>query len=201
MAASAVAAGRAETGSARKRCRMPGKSRRASTRADLVGSEHVGGDEAAEGEAEPLLLVGDDRGMRDRDAERMAEQRGDREPIGDAAYKTCFCGGLEQVGGGRGGQGIATQSEDGHQNEEGGCEGPMAPQRAPCLGVGVRGDHARRRLPWRSASRWRLVIRGMRQFLLRWSTGGAQSRTNVGTTRGKMHSDGACAMRWRSKGG
>ena len=149
---------------------------------DLVGSEDVGGDEAAEGGAKALLLVWDDRGMGNRDAEGMAEQRGDREPVGDAADKTGLRGGLEEVGGGRGRQRIAAQGEGGHQHEKCGGEGPMAAQRAPGFGVGVRGDHARRRLPWRSASRGRLAARGMRQFGLRWSAGGVRPRGRAGTT-------------------
>ena len=57
IAASAVAAGRAEAGSARKRCRMPGRSSRQSTPATSALGEHVGGDEAAERGAETLLLA------------------------------------------------------------------------------------------------------------------------------------------------
>ena len=85
---------------------------------DLVGGEHVGGDEAAEGGAETLLLVGDDGGVRDRDAERVAEQRGDREPVGDAADEARLGGGLQQVGGSGGGEGVAAQREGGHQDQQ-----------------------------------------------------------------------------------
>ena len=112
---------------------------------DLVGGEHVGGDEAAEGGAEALLLVWDDGGVGDRDAERVAEQRGDREPVGDAADEAGLGGGLEQVGGGGGGEGVAAQCERGHQHEKPGGEGAVAAQRAAGFGVGVRGLGWRRR--------------------------------------------------------
>ena len=35
--------------------------------------------------ADPVLVAGNDRGVRDRQAKRMAEQRGDREPVGQSA--------------------------------------------------------------------------------------------------------------------
>ena len=46
--------------------------------------DHVVGDEAAQRATKTLLLVRDDRGVRDRDAERVAKQRGNGEPVGDA---------------------------------------------------------------------------------------------------------------------
>ena len=42
-------------------------------------------EEIGERLADPVLVARDDRGVRDRQAERMAEQRGDREPVGEAA--------------------------------------------------------------------------------------------------------------------
>ena len=42
-------------------------------------------EEAGERLADPVLVARDDRGVRDRQAERMAEQGGDREPVGEAA--------------------------------------------------------------------------------------------------------------------
>ena len=41
-------------------------------------------DEVAERAPDPVLAVGDDGGVGDRDVERMAEQRRDREPVGEA---------------------------------------------------------------------------------------------------------------------
>ena len=129
---------------------------------DLIGGEHMGGDEAAERGAETFLLLRDDGGVRDRDAEWVAEQRGDREPVGDAAHEARFRGRLEQVGGGGGRKGIGAQGEGGHQNEEGRGEGSMTTQRAPGFGVLVRGDHAVRS----SLRRWVSRGRGMRRFAL-----------------------------------
>ena len=77
---------------------MPARSSRASVRRDLGLGEDVVGDEAAERPAEPRLLRRDDGGVRDRQAERMAEQRGDREPVGDAADEPGLGRGLQQVG-------------------------------------------------------------------------------------------------------
>ena len=52
---------------------------------DVGLGEHVVGDEAAQRAAQPVLLRRQDRGVRDRQAERMAEQSGDREPVRDPA--------------------------------------------------------------------------------------------------------------------
>ena len=42
-------------------------------------------EEVGERLADAVLVARDDRGVRDRQAERMAEERGDREPVGKAA--------------------------------------------------------------------------------------------------------------------
>ena len=55
--------------------------------------EEVGLDELAERAADLVLAVGDDRGVRDRDAERMPEQRRHREPVGERADHAAFGGG------------------------------------------------------------------------------------------------------------
>ena len=47
--------------------------------------QEVALDELAEAAADLVLAVGDDRGVRDRQAERVAEQGGDREPVGERA--------------------------------------------------------------------------------------------------------------------
>ena len=56
-----------------------------------LAPEHLGGeevvlDEVAEASPDPVLPLGDDGGVGDRDVERMAEQRRDGEPVGDAAH-------------------------------------------------------------------------------------------------------------------
>jgi hypothetical protein len=52
--------------------------------------EEIIGDEAAERRPDALLIVGNDRGVRDRDAERVAKQGDDREPIGTSADHAGF---------------------------------------------------------------------------------------------------------------
>jgi hypothetical protein len=64
----------------------------------LPGGGHVVGDEAAQRAPEAGFLRRDDRGVRDGDAERMAEQRGDGEPVGEAADDAGLRGGAQQVG-------------------------------------------------------------------------------------------------------
>ena len=49
------------------------------------GSEEVLAQEGGEAVADPVLVARDDRGVRDGQAERVAEQRGHREPVGQPA--------------------------------------------------------------------------------------------------------------------
>ena len=147
MAASARRGGARRGGVGEEAVQDAGQVEAGQHAGDLVAGEHVGGDEAAERGAETLLLVRDDGGVGDRDAERVAEQRGDREPVGDAADEAGLGGGLQQVGGGGGGQGVAAERERGHQDEQRGGEGAVAAQRAAGFGVGVRRDHGGLRLP------------------------------------------------------
>ena len=51
----------------------------------LLGAEEVRADEGREVLADPVLVARDDRRVRDRQSERMAEQRHHREPVGDRA--------------------------------------------------------------------------------------------------------------------
>src|SRR3546814_2475987 len=63
----------------------PRDAGRAQPVGDQPGLQEVALDEAAETDADALLVARDDRGMRDRQAERPAEQGGDREPVGPTA--------------------------------------------------------------------------------------------------------------------
>ena len=63
---------------------QPGDIQPSEQAADLLAGDHVAGEEAAKRLAEPRLFVGDDGGVGDRQAQRMAEQGGDREPVRDA---------------------------------------------------------------------------------------------------------------------
>ena len=49
--------------------------------------------------ADAILVARDDRGVRDRQAERMAEQRGDREPVREATDHRRFGKGADEPGG------------------------------------------------------------------------------------------------------
>ena len=98
MPASATAAGCAAAGSARNRCRMPGRSSRASTLDTSCAGENVVGDETAQAPG-PAARAGSGMmavcgiGM----PKRMPKQRGHREPIGDAADEPGLRGGLQQA--------------------------------------------------------------------------------------------------------
>ena len=61
---------------------------------DGVGGEEAGLDELAERLAELLLALGDDRGVGDRQPERVAEQRHHGEPVGQPADHRGLGGGL-----------------------------------------------------------------------------------------------------------
>ena len=61
---------------------------------DRVGGEEAGLDELAERLAELLLALGDDRGVGDRQAERVAEEGDHGEPVGQAADHRRLGGGL-----------------------------------------------------------------------------------------------------------
>ena len=52
---------------------------------DHRGDQEILLEEAGERLADAVLVARDDRGVRDRQAERMAEQGGHREPVGEAA--------------------------------------------------------------------------------------------------------------------
>ena len=100
------------------------------------------GDEAAKRTSEPLLLSGNDRGMRDRQAERMTEQRGDREPVRDATDEASLGGRGQQVGAPTGRDcEQADQDQRRHQHEQRGGEGLVAPQYAAQLGFGIGDVH------------------------------------------------------------
>ena len=62
-----------------------GPARVAEPLADDLGGEEVLADEASQPFADLVLLARDDRGVRDRQPQRVPEQRGHREPVGEAA--------------------------------------------------------------------------------------------------------------------
>ena len=70
---------------ARKRPTAPATSSARIRRATTEGVRKLSRRKCGERVADPVLVARDDRGVRDRQAERVAEQRGDREPVGEAA--------------------------------------------------------------------------------------------------------------------
>ena len=93
------------------------------------GSKEIVGDETAERLADPLLVVRDDRRMRNRQAERMAEQSDDREPVGAGADHAGF-GKSPQIGQPRPFDldDVGRDEDRGHQRQQSGCEKPHPPQ-------------------------------------------------------------------------
>src|SRR5262245_733521 len=73
------------SGSLIHRTSQPTMSTLASCSSATFGWKKVVGDEAAQRDADSILIVGHDSGMRDGQSERTAEQSHDREPIGASA--------------------------------------------------------------------------------------------------------------------
>jgi hypothetical protein len=67
-----------------------GDRRRLELRAHDVAAQELGLDELTEILADLVLAVRDDRGVRDRDAERMPEQRRHGEPVGERPDHAAF---------------------------------------------------------------------------------------------------------------
>ena len=97
MPASASASGRVAVGSVRNRRRIAGESRLPRNLRISASVNTWLATKPPERVAEPRLLRRQDRGMRDRQAERVAEQRGDGEPVGHAADEPGFGGIPQQV--------------------------------------------------------------------------------------------------------
>ena len=64
---------------------------------DHRGDQEIVLEEVGERVADPVLVARDDRGVRDRQAERVAEQGGDREPVGEAADHRRLGEGLDEA--------------------------------------------------------------------------------------------------------
>ena len=126
---------------------------------DFPLGKDMGGDEPAKRPAQSGLLIGQDGGMRDRQPERMAKQRGDREPVGDAANKPRSGGGPQQLGINPRGHGIGRQGQPSHQAQQRGRDAAMETQRAP--GGIIRGsvDH-RKIIGGRARPRTPLLSKG-----------------------------------------
>jgi hypothetical protein len=72
----------------------------------------------------------------------MAEQRGDREPVGQAADEPGLRGSLQQIRPPALRQGEASQRQCAHQHQQAGSEGTVPHKGAPSLGVRIGLGHA-----------------------------------------------------------
>ena len=116
----------------------------------LVCADHMGRDETAQGAAQAPLLPRNDGGVRNRQPERMAEQRRDREPVGYAADQPGLGSRLEQAPRPRvrpvpaRHQRGAEQHQRRHQHQQQGRRAAVQREGAPGFGVGIAGgrDHA-----------------------------------------------------------
>ena len=86
-------------------------------------------DEAPKAAAQPILLIGDDRGVRNGQAKRPAKQRRDRKPIRDPANQPGLGRGLQQISPIARRQAIAQQNERCHGHQQTSREGAMALER------------------------------------------------------------------------
>ena len=82
-----------------------------------AGRQEIVTEEGGERVADPVLVARDDRRVRDRQAERVAEQRGNGEPVGNAADHRRFGKGAHEAPGG------VLVRQAGHRDEDGGHAG------------------------------------------------------------------------------
>ena len=143
-------------------------------------------DEGAEALAELVLLALDDRGVRDRDAQRVLEQRGDREPVGERADHAGLGGGARRsrptprrrgpAPTGRPGRSPSRRSGNSARRPSSGAVRGDARRRRR-VGAGERFGEARRR---RSASE-ALALRGSgiwsvcHASIIRYNAGGSRA--------------------------
>jgi hypothetical protein len=111
--------------------------------ADHLLGQEVRADEVGEVAAEGVLAGRDDRGVRDRQRQRVPEQRGHREPVGQAADHAGFRGGLDvadpAVAAGAAGQHV---DDRGEQQQRAGAH--LHPDKTPPADPVGRAQQARR---------------------------------------------------------
>ena len=114
-----------------------GRQARLEPRQEHGGSEEALLDEVAHRGADPVAVVGKDGGVRDRQAERVAKQGGDREPVGKAADDPRFGGGADE----RCCEVVSTENagrdkDEHHRAEKRGRKRAVTPQRCDPLRLG-----------------------------------------------------------------
>jgi hypothetical protein len=103
--------------------------------------EHMRRHEPAERLAQALALVGDDGGVWNWYAERVAKQRGYSEPIGDTADESSLGRGLQEAFPPTRRDKIARHGQGGHQDQQAGREQAVLTQGAPGKDIGIRFGH------------------------------------------------------------
>jgi hypothetical protein len=113
---------------------------------DDLGGQEAGLDEVPQRLAELVLAGGDDRGVGDRDAERVAEQGGHGEPVGQAADHGCLDGGLGVADpGGVAAPQLDDDEQGAHRHQQPGGPAPHPGEPGPALAhVGRLGGAAGR---------------------------------------------------------
>ncbi|MFK4543212.1 hypothetical protein RKD29_002808 [Streptomyces tendae] len=108
--------------------------------------EEVLPDELAQRDAELVLLLRDDRGVRDGDAQRVAEEGGDREPVGERADHAGLGGGrhIARPGARAPVRGPLGQDVDHGDEEQQTGGGELHPAHAAALGLVGRAERRHR---------------------------------------------------------
>ena len=126
----------------------------------FLAGEHVVGDEPPQRLTQPPALVGNDGGMRNWYAQRMAKQRGYREPIRDAADKPGLRGRLQQAAPPVRRHEVGGDGQGGHQDQQAGGEHAVIAQGPPSEGIGIGFGHRRlfRRAPLFRPTRCNVIL-------------------------------------------
>ena len=125
-----------------------GDARRREPLADDVGREEVALHEVAEAAADVVLAARDDRRVGDRDAERVAEQGGDGEPVGEGAdHRRLRCR-LEVADPGR----LLLERPSEHEHDGGEHQQPRGEQLHPSQIAGALDVGRRQRMHRRDAT-------------------------------------------------
>ena len=125
---------------------------------DEGGVEEVLTDELRQRVADLILLAFDDRGVWDRQAQWVAEERGDGEPVRDATHHAGLGGGLDVADPGRGIAAVIHDAADGEddrrEDQQTRGDGLVLAQVVAPLGLGLRGGAGH----WQAAACWGGVI-------------------------------------------
>ena len=135
------------------------RAERADARLELGRLEEVGVEEAPDVSGGAGLVPGQERGVRDRDAERVPEERGDGEPVGEAADHPGLGHRPHQPHPGRRvGDKVRCQEDRGQRGQDRGRQASGSGQGLAGKGVGHAVRRRFGRCGSRSRSRWLLAV-------------------------------------------